>query len=60
MAAFAEPEIKAVIATIGGEDELKVLAHLDPEVLAANPKPFFGYSDSTNLHLFLWKLGLVS
>jgi muramoyltetrapeptide carboxypeptidase LdcA involved in peptidoglycan recycling len=59
-AAFADPDIKAVIASIGGEDELKVLAHLDPAVLAANPKPFFGYSDNTNLHLFLWNLGLVS
>jgi muramoyltetrapeptide carboxypeptidase LdcA involved in peptidoglycan recycling len=60
MTAFADPQIKAVIASIGGEDELKVLAHLDPEVLAASPKPFFGYSDNTNLHLYLWRLGLVS
>jgi muramoyltetrapeptide carboxypeptidase LdcA involved in peptidoglycan recycling len=52
-AAFEDPEVKAVIATIGGEDELKVLAHLDGGFLAANPKPFFGYSDNTNLHLFL-------
>jgi muramoyltetrapeptide carboxypeptidase LdcA involved in peptidoglycan recycling len=37
-----------------------VLAHLDPDVLRANPKPFFGYSDNTNLHLLLWNLGLVS
>jgi muramoyltetrapeptide carboxypeptidase LdcA involved in peptidoglycan recycling len=59
-AAFADPDIKAVIASIGGEDELKVLAHLDPDLLSANPKPFFGYSDNTNLHLFLWDLGLVS
>ncbi len=59
-AAFADPAIKAVISAIGGDDELKVLAHLDPGVLAANPKPFFGYSDNTNLHLFLWNLGLVS
>jgi muramoyltetrapeptide carboxypeptidase LdcA involved in peptidoglycan recycling len=59
-AAFADPDIKAVIAAIGGEDELKVLRHLDPGVLASNPKPFFGYSDNTNLHLFLWNLGLVS
>ncbi len=51
-AAFADPEIKAIVASIGGEDELKVLAHLDPEVLTASPKPFFGYSDNTNLHLF--------
>jgi muramoyltetrapeptide carboxypeptidase LdcA involved in peptidoglycan recycling len=59
-AAFADPDIKAIIASIGGEDELKVLAHLDPDLLAASPKPFFGYSDNTNLHLFLWNLGLVS
>jgi muramoyltetrapeptide carboxypeptidase LdcA involved in peptidoglycan recycling len=59
-AAFADPDIKAIVASIGGEDELKVLAHLDPDVLRASPKPFFGYSDNTNLHLFLWNLGLVS
>jgi muramoyltetrapeptide carboxypeptidase LdcA involved in peptidoglycan recycling len=59
-AAFADPDIKAIIASIGGEDELKVLGHLDPDVLGAHPKPFFGYSDNTNLHLFLWNLGLVS
>ena len=59
-AAVADPDIKAVVASIGGEDELKVLAHLDPDALRASPKPFFGYSDNTNLHLFLWNLGLVS
>ena len=58
--AFGDPEVKAVIASIGGEDELKVLAHLDPGLLADNPKPFFGYSDNTNLHVFLWNLGVVS
>jgi muramoyltetrapeptide carboxypeptidase LdcA involved in peptidoglycan recycling len=58
--AFADPEISAVIATIGGEDELKVLSHLDENVLAEHPKPFFGYSDNTNLHLYLWRLGIVS
>ena len=59
-AAFADPGIRAVLTTIGGDDELRVLAHLDPDLLAANPKPFFGYSDNVNLHMFLWKLGLVS
>jgi muramoyltetrapeptide carboxypeptidase LdcA involved in peptidoglycan recycling len=59
-AAFSDPTIKAVIASIGGDDELKVLAHLDPAVLTEHPKPFFGYSDNTNLHLYLWNLGLVS
>ena len=59
-AAFADSSIRAVITSIGGEDELKVLAHIDPAVLVADPKPFLGYSDNTNLHLFLWRLGLVS
>lgn len=59
-AAFADPDIKAVLTTIGGDDELKVLPYLDPDVLAENPKPFFGYSDNVNLHVYLWNLGLVS
>jgi muramoyltetrapeptide carboxypeptidase LdcA involved in peptidoglycan recycling len=58
--AFADPEIKAVFTTIGGEDELKVLPHLDRDLLTSHRKPFFGYSDNNNLHLFLWNLGLVS
>jgi muramoyltetrapeptide carboxypeptidase LdcA involved in peptidoglycan recycling len=58
-AAFADPEISAVLATIGGDDQIRVLRHLDPEVLGGNPKPFFGYSDNTNLLHFLWRLGVV-
>lgn len=59
-AAFADKSIKAVIATIGGNDQIRILPFLDAKVIAANPKPFFGYSDCTNLHLFLWNLGIVS
>ena len=58
--AFADPEVKAVIASIGGDDQITVLSHLDRELLRANPKPFFGYSDNTNLLLFLRNLGIVS
>jgi muramoyltetrapeptide carboxypeptidase LdcA involved in peptidoglycan recycling len=47
--AFADPEIRAVFATIGGDDQITVLRHLDPVVMTADPKPFFGYSDNTNL-----------
>ena len=32
---------------------------LDAEVFRANPKPFFGYSDNTNLLHFLWRNGMV-
>jgi muramoyltetrapeptide carboxypeptidase LdcA involved in peptidoglycan recycling len=57
-AAWADPSIRAVIASIGGEDQLTVLKHLDPAVFRADPKPFFGYSDNTNLLNFLYSLGL--
>jgi muramoyltetrapeptide carboxypeptidase LdcA involved in peptidoglycan recycling len=59
-AAFADPDIKAILTSIGGDDQVKVLRHLDPELIRANPKPFFGISDNTNLHHFLFGLGIVS
>jgi muramoyltetrapeptide carboxypeptidase LdcA involved in peptidoglycan recycling len=59
-AAFADPTIRAVLATIGGDDQVTVIPHIDGDVLAANPKPFLGYSDNTNLHNFLWNLGVPS
>lgn len=59
-AAFADPQIKAVIASVGGSDQITVLRHLDRDLIRANPKPFFGYSDNTNLVLFLSSLGIVS
>ncbi|MGA0568552.1 S66 family peptidase [Rathayibacter sp. KR2-224] len=59
-AAFGDPTIKAVLATIGGDDQITVVPHIDADVLAANPKPFLGYSDNTNLHNLLWSLGVPS
>lgn len=59
MAAFADSEIRAVLATIGGDDQLTVLPFLDPAVVIADPKPFMGYSDNTNLLNWLWNLGVV-
>lgn len=59
-AAFADPSIRAVIATIGGDDQVTVIPHVDPDVVAADPKPFVGYSDNTHLHNFLWQLGVQS
>jgi len=60
MAAFSDPTIAAVMATIGGDDQIAVLPHLDADAVAANPKPFFGYSDNTNLLNWLWNLGIVA
>ncbi len=58
-AAFADPDIRAVLATIGGEDQITVIPHLDPEIVRADPKPFLGYSDNTNLLSWLWTLGIA-
>ncbi|MET7436832.1 S66 peptidase family protein [Streptomyces sp. NPDC005496] len=59
-AAFADPSVKAVIASIGGDDQITVLPYLDRELIRANPKPFFGMSDNTNLLVYLWNTGIVS
>jgi muramoyltetrapeptide carboxypeptidase LdcA involved in peptidoglycan recycling len=60
MAAFADPANAAVFASIGGDDQIKLIRYLDPDVFRANPKPFFGFSDNTHLHNFLWNLGIPS
>jgi muramoyltetrapeptide carboxypeptidase LdcA involved in peptidoglycan recycling len=60
MQAFADPANKAVFTSIGGDDQLQLLKHLDPAVFRAHPKPFLGYSDNTHLHTFLWNLGIPS
>jgi muramoyltetrapeptide carboxypeptidase LdcA involved in peptidoglycan recycling len=59
MAAWADPTIRAVLATIGGSDQITVLPHLDPEPFVADPKPFFGFSDNTNLLMWLWNNGVA-
>jgi muramoyltetrapeptide carboxypeptidase LdcA involved in peptidoglycan recycling len=58
-AAFADPEIRAVLATIGGDDLITVVPHLDPDLPRADPKPFLGYSDNTNLLSWLWTHGIA-
>ncbi|QLH84742.1 S66 family peptidase [Halosimplex pelagicum] len=58
--AFRDPEISAAFATIGGDDQVRVLRHLDPDILRANPTRFFGMSDNTCLASYLWTHGVVS
>ncbi|MFB6174907.1 MAG: S66 peptidase family protein [Candidatus Nanohalobium sp.] len=60
MEAFEDPEIKGVVAVTGGDEQLRVLKHLESERLEKNPTRFYGLSDNTNLHIFLNQLGLES
>jgi muramoyltetrapeptide carboxypeptidase LdcA involved in peptidoglycan recycling len=59
-AAFGDASIRAVLATIGGSDQITVLRHLDPALVRADPKPFFGFSDNTNLLNWLWFHGVAA
>lgn len=59
--AFLDPEIKAIICTIGGSDQIKLLKHLDVEIIKNNPKIFMGYSDATHTAQFITQnTGLVT
>jgi muramoyltetrapeptide carboxypeptidase LdcA involved in peptidoglycan recycling len=58
-AAFGDPGIRAVLATIGGDDQITVVPHLDADLVRADPKPFLGYSDNTNLLSWLWTSGVA-
>jgi muramoyltetrapeptide carboxypeptidase len=50
---FADPEVDVVQALQGGYGSAETIPHLDVDVVAANPKPFVGYSDITALHVAL-------
>jgi muramoyltetrapeptide carboxypeptidase LdcA involved in peptidoglycan recycling len=57
--AFADPEVNAIIASIGGEDSVRILPFLDFETILAHPKILMGYSDTTTLTAYLNQKGLV-
>ncbi len=48
-AAFADPNVKAILSVIGGYNANQLLPYLDWDLIAANPKIFCGYSDITAL-----------
>ena len=59
-AAFADASVRAILATIGGDDQITVIPHLDAELARRDPKPFLGTSDNMNLHNWLWMNGIAS
>ena len=58
--AFVDPSVKAIIATIGGDDSIRLLPYLDLEVMRSHPKIVLGYSDTTVTHMVCFAAGLVS
>lgn len=59
-AAFADPDARAIMASIGGDDSVRILPYLDPAVIQANPKILMGFSDTTTLLTYCNQLGLVT
>lgn len=59
-AAFADPAIRAILAVVGGEDQITVVPHLDAGLAQRDPKPFLGTSDNTNIHHWLWANRIAS
>jgi muramoyltetrapeptide carboxypeptidase len=51
--AFADPAVRAIFCTRGGYGSNYLLEDLDLELICANPKPFFGYSDLTTMQTWL-------
>lgn len=46
---FADPDIDAIICARGGFGSMRVLPHLDFDLIGANPKVFIGFSDASVL-----------
>ncbi|MGL1893641.1 MAG: LD-carboxypeptidase [Spirochaetaceae bacterium] len=58
--AFKDKTIDAIFVSIGGDDSIRILEHLDTEVIMNNPKIIMGFSDTTTILTYLNTLGLVT
>ena len=58
---FANPRVAAIFCVAAGYGSLRVLPHLDFDLIRANPKIFMGFSDITVLNVAIWqRTGLVT
>ncbi|HVG69142.1 MAG TPA: LD-carboxypeptidase [Gaiellales bacterium] len=48
-ALLRDPDVRAIILARGGYGITRILRHLDPALLRADPKPIVGFSDATAL-----------
>jgi muramoyltetrapeptide carboxypeptidase len=59
MALIVDPEVKALVATMGGFNSASLIPYLDFDAIRAQPKVVCGYSDITSLHLAILALAGV-
>jgi muramoyltetrapeptide carboxypeptidase LdcA involved in peptidoglycan recycling len=60
MAAVCDPSVKAIFNAIGGDDSIRLLPYVDFDKIAANPKIFTGFSDTTSVHMMFYQAGVTS
>lgn len=58
--AIAEPSIKAIFCSRGGYGTVRLLEHLDADLIRSNPKWLVGFSDISALHAAWHRAGVMS
>lgn len=58
--ALTNDEIKGVVSVIGGDDSVRTLPYLEPEVIRRNPKVLLGFSDTTATITSFLRAGVVA
>ena len=59
-AALLDESTAGLVATIGGDDSIRMLPFIDLDVIRTHPKVFMGYSDSTITHMAFRRAGVSS
>jgi muramoyltetrapeptide carboxypeptidase len=58
---FEDPAIKGIFCVRGGYGSIRIVPHLNFDIIKNNPKAFIGFSDITALsYVFFVKIGLVT
>jgi muramoyltetrapeptide carboxypeptidase len=57
-AMLADPDVRAIIFARGGYGVMRILPHLDPDVLRRDPKPIVGFSDATAMLAWAYRAGV--
>ncbi len=58
--AFLDPDVDAILASVGGDDSVRALPFLDLEGILSYPKVLMGFSDTTTLLTYLSQYGLIT
>ncbi len=58
--ALKNPQVKGIVANMGGDDAYRLLPYIDFKAIRDNPKIFLGYSDITTVCAYFTYAGVMS